>query len=141
MNELPEESVFVIPVLLAECVPPAITVGQVSFRDVHWYELYNRGVDDLIKYVRNFAELREKDHVDLGKRLVLTLAPAVRRWRLLRIRSQRQYLYSIWAVEQRISAYTRLVSRLLAVLTPPPKISVDQLIERISCCPPKLQSA
>jgi len=71
MNELPDESVFVIPVLLAECVPPTITVGQVSFKDVQWYELYDRGLDELIRYIRMVSELREKKDIELGKRLVI----------------------------------------------------------------------
>ena len=71
MNELPDESVFVIPVLLAKCVPPTIVVGQVSFRDVQWYELYDRGLDELIRYIRMVSELKEKKDVELGKRLVV----------------------------------------------------------------------
>lgn len=70
MNELPEDSVFLIPVLLAQCEPPAITVGQVSFRDVQWYDLYNRGLGDLVNYMRTIAELRAKELIDLGNRLV-----------------------------------------------------------------------
>lgn len=71
MNELPDESVFLIPVLLAECEPPNITVGQVSFRDVEWYELFHRGIDDLIGYMTVTADLSEKRDLDFGKRLVI----------------------------------------------------------------------
>jgi len=70
MNELPEDSVFLIPVLLAECEPPAITVGQVSFRDVQWYDLYNRGLGDLVDYVQTIATLRANETIALGNRLV-----------------------------------------------------------------------
>jgi hypothetical protein len=71
MNELPEDSVFLIPVLLAECEPPAITVGHVSFRDVQWYDMYNRGIGDLVRYIRMIAELRTHKMLGLGSRLVI----------------------------------------------------------------------
>lgn len=71
MNEVPAGDVFLIPVLLAECVPPAITVGQVSFTDIQWYELYTRGIHDLIEYMKKSFAIRQRESIVVGKRLVL----------------------------------------------------------------------
>jgi hypothetical protein len=41
-----------IPVLLDECTPPDYRVDTVSLHDLHWYKLYEQGLDNLVLHLR-----------------------------------------------------------------------------------------
>jgi len=70
MNEMPDDDIFLIPVLLEPCQPPNIIVGSESFEKIQWYELYKEGLGSLIEYIKNVVKLKQDD-IHLGKRLVV----------------------------------------------------------------------
>lgn len=52
MNETPVGHVMLIPALLEECDVPDIQVEQVHFKDLQWFELYKKSLDDLVCFIR-----------------------------------------------------------------------------------------
>jgi hypothetical protein len=47
----PAGSVFLIPILLEDCEPPDLRVGQISLHQFQWYRLFEVGVSPLLRYI------------------------------------------------------------------------------------------
>lgn len=41
-----------IPVLLDDCTPPDYRVDTISLHDLHWYKLYEQGIENLVLHLR-----------------------------------------------------------------------------------------
>lgn len=48
MAEIPEGEIYLIPVLFEDCTPPRTRVDTVDFQGLHWFRLYEDGIDALI---------------------------------------------------------------------------------------------
>ncbi len=48
MAEVPDGEIFLIPVLLEDCTPPRTRVDTVDFQGLHWFRLYEDGINALI---------------------------------------------------------------------------------------------
>src|SRR2546423_10819558 len=53
LMERPEDSIYLIPVLLEHCDVPDIRVDTVSIRQRHWYELYKDDLFLLVEFLKN----------------------------------------------------------------------------------------
>ena len=51
LAEKPSEEIFLIPVLIEECVPPRLRIDTVSYDRLQWFRLYQDSVGGLASYV------------------------------------------------------------------------------------------
>ncbi len=58
LNEMmgrPHGSVYPIPVLIEPCEVPNVRVDTITLTDFQWFELFNRGIDELVHYLKEVA--------------------------------------------------------------------------------------
>lgn len=58
LNEMmnkPSGQVYPIPVLIEPCEVPDVRVDTIRLKDFQWFELYSRGIDELVEYLAEIA--------------------------------------------------------------------------------------
>lgn len=48
MNSMPPNARFVVPLLIEDCEPPALVVGNISLNDLQWTDLSEIGMDEFL---------------------------------------------------------------------------------------------
>lgn len=56
MNEMPEEQVFVLPIISEPCEIPSLQVGQINLHDLQWEEVKANDIDGFVQ--RLSAEIK-----------------------------------------------------------------------------------
>jgi hypothetical protein len=52
MMKKPSEEIYLIPVLIENCDLPDMQVDTINLKDLQWFELFSRGIDELVDYLR-----------------------------------------------------------------------------------------